>query len=558
MSSIHIQHIAKHLEAAYLSIIDMSDYAGKKQEQRDQAFLSRALAAFAIEYHAEATREEAAESVIDGCNDNGIDSIYYSDKTGYLYIVQSKFFNKDTSGVPAGDVHKFIQGVRDLLNGYFDRFNEKLNRKKKQLEQAIYSAQTQFIIILIHTGNEPLGQHPNIVINDYLKEMNDPTEVLFFRNIRQGDIHSIIARGATGAPIDLEVNILNWGKTESPYLSYYGQVSTNEIASWWNAYYPGIFTPNIRMFLGQTEVNDGIISTLKDNPELFWYFNNGITVLCQSIHKKPFGGNKRDSGIFECKGASIVNGAQTVGSIAIVHQSSPESLNEATIFVKFISLENCPEEFPIQITKATNTQNRIDRRDFVSLDQNQERLKTELMLENIEYTYKSGDKPSDPKKGFDLHEATIALACSNKDIALAIHAKREIGRLWDDINKEPYTLLFNSNTPSRLLWRLVQIQRYIDKKLEKLRHDPRSKRGHAVHGNRFIAHMVFDSINTNKSTKLNVPISKYKKQVDKVIDQIFTELIRVCESSFPNAYLAPLFKNQARCKEIKSLMTIKT
>src|SRR5262249_7405925 len=147
------------------------------------------------------------------------------------------------------------------------------------------------------------------------------------------------------------------------------------------------------------------------------YFNNGLTALCASVQKKLVGGTGREIGIFDCKGVSVVNGAQTVGSIAAVYQKQPEKVKKARIFLRLLSLENCPEGFGMQVTVATNTQNRVERVDFVALDPEQQRLRTELWFDRKEYTYKSGDAPSKPDEGCTVADATVALACATPDIA---------------------------------------------------------------------------------------------------------------------------------------------
>src|SRR5260370_1295423 len=167
------------------------------------------------------------------------------------------------------------------------------------------------------------------------------------------------------------------GQTREPFSSFYGQVSAIEIASWY-AFHPRIFAPNIRMFLGSTEVNQSLMETLRNSPEKFWYFNNGITALCASIKKKLIGGSSRESGYFECTDMTIVNGAQTVGAIALANSNHPDAVAKAFVPDRFISLDQCPQGFASEVTRATNTQNRIERRDFVSLDPEQERLRTEL------------------------------------------------------------------------------------------------------------------------------------------------------------------------------------
>ena len=108
----------------------------------------------------------------------------------------------------------------------------------------------------------------------------------------------------------------------------------------------------------------------------------------------------------------MVNGAQTVGNIATsITQGFPKA-KDARVLVRFISLENCPPDFATEVTTATNTQNRIERRDFASLDPTHE-LRTDLMLDLDKiYAYKSGDKVTNQSAGCDIEEATIAPACA--------------------------------------------------------------------------------------------------------------------------------------------------
>ena len=218
-------------------------------------------------------------------------------------------------------------------------------------------------------------------------------------------------------------------------MAFYGQVSAGEVAAWWHDHFPQIFSPNIRVYLGNTEINEGITETVLTSPEKLWYFNNGITALCANVARKPIGGSGRDMGVFECSDFKIVNGAQTVGSIAAAFDKQSDAVQNAKVPIRIISLSDTPEDFGKEITRNNNTQNRIDRRDFVALDTNQERIRNELLLENVGYVYKSGDSLPIGIDGFDLVQATIALACSHNDYSYSVQAKREIGRLWDDISR---------------------------------------------------------------------------------------------------------------------------
>src|SRR5690606_29145724 len=122
----------------------------------------------------------------------------------------------------------------------------------------------------------------------------------------------------------------------------------------------------------------------------FWYFNNGITAIARAVDKKPIGGNQTDTGIWECKGLSIVNGAQTVGSIHAACVVGPDRAGSATVSLRIIEVVEQEDAFGLEVTRNTNTQNSVEKRDFVALDPEQERIRQELRFEGIDYAYKSG------------------------------------------------------------------------------------------------------------------------------------------------------------------------
>jgi hypothetical protein len=285
------------------------------------------------------------------------------------------------------------------------------------------------------------------------------------------------------------------------------------------------------------------LDTLRNTPDRLWYYNNGITALSRTLTKKPVGGASREHGLFECKGVSIVNGAQTVGAIAAAASTHPNEVSKAKVLIRFISLENAPENLATLITQFTNTQNRIERRDFVALDPEQERLKTELQLDGIDYVFKSGDQVAAGHRGFDVAEASVALACSQSDVGLAVQAKREIGRLWEDITRSPYKTLFNPSLNGRRLWQLVEILRQIEKVLsEKQRQLAGRNRLYAVHGNRFIAWLAMQQWSLVTPT---VPTS-----AEALVGKCLGATIEKGNLLYPDVYLASLFKNASKCKTL--------
>ena len=438
MSELHVRQIRANLEKVFQPHIDMADLVGKPAEQRTSHVLSRSLAAFAVAYLANVQPEEAARAVTDGGQDNGLDAIYYHQANKVLYVVQSKWHHSGKGSVDRGDMQKFLKGLKDLLNARWDRFNEKVASRSRELDLVLEDSSNRIILLIAYTGQDGLSKEVEQDLQDEIDEINDPSELVSSQVLRQKDIYSAVAHGFEGAPIDLEVALFEWGQIREPYIGFYGQVSASDIASWYSSHRNRLLSQNIRMFLGGTDVNETILGTLISSPRDFWYFNNGVTALCRTIKKKPIGGNTRETGFFDCHDLRIVNGAQTVGAIAKAATKFPDRVASARVSIRLISLENCPANFDKEVTRYTNTQNRIDRRDFVALDIEQERIRGELQLEGVNYVYKSGEPQPAASNGFDLVEATIARACLQPDVTLCVQASARL-ESCGTISRSPHT-----------------------------------------------------------------------------------------------------------------------
>lgn len=556
MSLFHVGIIKNHLNTTFSESIDLTDYEGKSALEKESAFLTRSLAALSVMSLGSASVEEAANSVTDGYGDNGIDAIYYHKTDKILYLVQTKWRHDGTGSVDRGEFQKFLQGVRYLTVPRFDKFNKKIKDKKSIIESALNDADTRFMLVLAYTGQASISEEIKDDLSLFIEELNDTSDFVSFKALKQKNIYNIIAKGAQGDPINLDVVLSNWGTVDYPHKAFYGQVAASDVASWWNEYYPTIFSPNIRLFLGDTDVNKGIVETLKNDPESFWYFNNGITALCSTIKKKPIGGNSRDSGIFEIEDLKIVNGAQTAGSIASSADSHAEQVENAKVTIRFISLKDSPEEFEKLVTRNTNTQNKIEKRDFVSLDPEQERLRDELNLSGITYLYKSGETPINVEKSFDVTEATIARACFIEGIDMAVQAKREIGKLWDDITKAPYKKLFNSSVLSIELWRSVQILRIVEDEMTHMQNISDGRRRlYASHANRFLLHLVYQNVKDIIEIKELKLTDEEVTRIRELTRSLMEDLIECTETEYSDSVLASLFKNVSKCRVIYSGIT---
>jgi hypothetical protein len=552
MSIIHVTQIKNKLKSSFNSLIDLSDLQKFSDEDKENSFLSRALAAYTISCIAKIDNSKSAKVITDGFGDNGIDLVYFDDENDILYVIQSKLIHSGSGALSREDILPFLKGVKDLLNAKFDRFNKKIKDREQEIFEAI-AKMKKMVIVITYTGDQKLSPHIEKDINDFLEELNDPHPIVTKDIFDQGKIYHFLSLDSLGENIKIsDLKIHDWGLCESPYLAYYGQAELDQIAKIFEDNGKNLFAKNLRHFKGSTDVNDQIISTLSEKPENFWYFNNGITVLCSSIKKSALY-TDRKIGIFECEGVSIINGAQTVGSILEAYKKKPNEVKNGRVHIRIISLENSSESFGLEITKYNNLQNKIENRDFAAQDPVHERIAVELRNENKVYIYKSGDILPNPNEGCSIEEATIALACENQDIGLSVIAKSNVGKLWENIEGVPYKLIFNSGTTSLKLWRSVEIMRILEKKLDVLRvSNDRKIQLISFHSNRFILHKIFSILRAGKVDLNNpkVDFESLKDQIISKIQDIFDSVYKQFYILFPDKYPANVFKSKTRCEEL--------
>lgn len=551
MGIIQLNQIRSRVIEKYDGKIDVSD-----ARDSDTALQTRGLAAWVIEELSGCSEEDAAQSVVDGFHDNGIDAIYIDAGGSVVYLVQSKWSADGKGSTAVGEMHKFVQGFRDLVNAEFDRFNPKVQVKQQTLETALNDPNVNFRLVLAHTGTQPLSTEGRRVIDDLLADVNEPIETASFISLTQVELHDFLRRGVRGVQPDLRVTLHEWGHVQDPYQAFYGQVDASAIAEWFTQYRTSLFDKNLREFLGRSsEVNASLLETLRHAPERFWYLNNGVTVLCERVGKAAAGSTMKKSGVFEFVGVSVVNGAQTVGCIGEAATEDPGLVADARVMVRFISLESCPPGFASEVTRGTNTQNRVERRDFVALDSEQTRLRDEMAIDGINYSIKSGDILNDPRTGCSVVEATVALACAQPSSEMAVQAKREIGRLWvgaeTGASTSLYRRMFNTNTTGREVWRAVRVLRALDQQLtEEQQARSGRERQIGVHGNRILAHLVFNDLGSRIRDEDEATFDETLKEVRGLLSEHYENLVAVILRDYSNNYLASLFKNASKCAEV--------
>jgi hypothetical protein len=445
--------IKEALKARYFPmILELPTIKDAIQQEKNR--LSRSLAAFAIEKLADAAPSQAAYAVVDGYDDNGIDSIHFDRRQNRLFVVQSKIGDAPDMG----ENKKFCDGIRDLMAGRFDRFNSDFDRVRPEVEEALDTSGVIVTAYQAHLG-DGLGPHAIKDLEALAGELNRFSHRFDWGDSGVSVVHQFLTSEHRTPTVDTELTLRRWHAVETPHRSFYGQVSAVELAAIYEQHGKTLFEKNIRHYLGSKPVNLAITETLQQRPSELFYLNNGLTAICSTATLKP--GHTHDECTFVVKGLSIVNGAQTVGAIDQTAKSATGISAEANLLMTVIEIGHSDDKLGPSITKARNTQNAVGGLDFAALDPNQERLRRELMLSGVTYLYRpAAQTDADRENVISIEDAVLALAALSGKTPVVVAAKKEIGQLYDQTGSL-YSLLFTDSLSGVSLARKVAIYRYV-------------------------------------------------------------------------------------------------
>lgn len=554
MSVLKVNQIRGKLLAMFEPLLDLSDI-GANDKEREAKILSRALAALAIYLEAGCTEKEAAEAVWDGADDNGIDAAFYDSSTQRVLFVQSKWINKGAGEPESKDLSVFVQGLRDAIEQDITNFHPRLHPRFSDIALRTSTPGTSIEIMVVSTGASVLAKHGQAVLDRFTTELNgdDPEPMAHSIIYGLSEVYSGLANDLGQNNVTLDATILDWSYIPAPHPAYYGVIDGLSLKEWWKKHGKSLVSSNIRHALGSTEVNNEIKLSAVTAPQKFWYFNNGITLTANDVAKAPVGAASKSAGVFSFKGASIVNGAQTVSSLAKVDDTP---LGQVRVPIRVIMLKDAPVEFGQEVTRTNNLQNRVEPRDFVAQDPEQKRLRQEMAIEGVDYQFVRSDDVVATATSCELVEVTTALACATGESGYAVQIKTGIGRFFADLKKPPYKTIFNPSVSGAKAFNatvlLREIDRWIEKKKQSISKRSGPKWGILIHGNRAIAAAVMTRYGLSK---LSQPIAMFATELNlnslhAHCEHAYTEAIATIEKGYPTKFLAVLFKNPTMTKAV--------
>ncbi len=331
--------------------------------------------------------DEAFDCLVEGGQDFGVDALHMSegrDGEFTVTLVQGKYKDNldGTSGFPATGLEKLVQAIRHLfdpsstLTAVNDRLRVRIEEVRSMIRDG-YIPQVRAIACNNGRKWEANGE-------EVIRLANFQSQVVWDHVNHESLIKILRAAKRVSDRLQLSGKALVEDMNFSRVLV--GRVSVAEIHALVVRHGELLLERNIRRYLGLmgNRVNEGIEATLLNEPGNFYFYNNGITMVCDK-----FSHNALQSGDFQVQieNLQIINGGQTCMTIArVLDGVSGGSMSAASVLVRLYQLPTDNEDFVRRVTYATNSQNPVDLRDLRANDERQQQLEQDI--EQLGYKYR--------------------------------------------------------------------------------------------------------------------------------------------------------------------------
>ncbi len=360
--------------------------------------ISTAFGHFILKMTFGITEEECSECNTDGIDDNGIDAIYIEENRT-VHFFQFKFPESSKSisnGVSEAEILKLCSGV-EAFTGNDDLFNSLSwntllkDKRDEFLDAEIYN----FKLWVVRYSNREIMENTlsklKAFTDRYMKTTGNKIE---YECILAQECLKLYENNIKNVWPDFKLfykkNLSPFSDEKASVTSAY--VTLKNIFDVFSPIQDSVFEGNVRYLNLNSRINDGIKNTILNEPEYFHLLNNGITIVCNDCN------DNTAKSLLDVKNGTIINGAQTVGTIINtlkgLDENEREKYDKSFVFVKIISFSK-DEDLVNEMVYTLNTQNQMKNSYTIANDlaikqlQSKINQDTEYFLEvkNNEYNY---------------------------------------------------------------------------------------------------------------------------------------------------------------------------
>lgn len=431
----------------------------------DNAFVLWFMSSYLVE-----DEKAAREYLVGGPSDWGVDAIFTDNTNRKVFLVQTKYRTKESVTLESrsdlrafGQLANALLGDGSVLRDLLDKADEKIKDRAANAHRLLKKSGFSLHLYFVTTGRVSRA------IADEAREIVEnapgPAELTIFnRSQVLSHLQDWLIDAAPSVPfLDLEIEpssgIIKRSDPKTNTDSWVFSMKGTDVGALFAAVGVRLFARNIRGFLGRdTDVNLAIRDTLQRCPENFWYYNNGVTLVCDSAGRADQGMRE----ILRVSNPQVINGQQTTRMLREFGSK------KASLLVRVIAVprskdggESKYEELVGNIVQATNWQNEITGSDLRSNDLEQVRIQRELRRLNYEYLRKRQAKHEVKRlfgtsRAFQVKKEELAKAVAACDFDPAL-IREGTERLFQ---KDIYSSIFNGR-PAKTYLAIAHLDRIV-------------------------------------------------------------------------------------------------
>ncbi len=328
---------------------------------KDRAFLMLATETLLALYDYELSESDLSDSCrFDGSNDRGVDAYYRDDDSRLVIIIQAKS-NQPEARKQQTDLNELREVPADLLRkATADLCNDEVRQILPALREAVDQGYT---FRLIYALGSPIANRNRKWIAERVgrAELTDlpgcAVYVEVFDKEKLEDAYTRYLGTGSRSSTDFRFDLPSDQYHESSGSGFRTIEATMPAPAYLSAfeeYGDALFRYNPRFHLGSNRVNKDILDTLRERPEQFFLFNNGITAVCE--------GFTIEKGVLDVRDFQVVNGCQTTHALDEARKRFSDRLDKASINLRLIEGQGLQNA----VSAGTNRQTALQYTDEVS------------------------------------------------------------------------------------------------------------------------------------------------------------------------------------------------
>lgn len=365
-------------------------------EQRSdlEAFGSAGLALFAmaLEFGYDDLDTIGADAVVDGPDDRGCDVVYIDKDKGKLIVAQAYTSTKTRKEASASKAASLRQAISYLVEADIKMVPTRLKASAEAVRASLRAGEIESVYIwFVHncpgstnvkTELRAVESTANSILKAHYIDYGKPNVTAV--EISSEVLERLYTETSTPILVDEPVEFATpsgFRFEEGEWRCFVAPIQLALLKSLYDKHNTKLFSANVRDFLGmrarESNINYQTQKSLASSPDNFFVYNNGLTILTHNIEVAEDEGKKK----VKIHGFSVVNGAQTTGTIGTSESNPP---GNAYVLARFISTKS--EDLVADVVRYNNSQNAVTASDFRSTDPIQRRLVKEMKaISDAEY-----------------------------------------------------------------------------------------------------------------------------------------------------------------------------